>query len=272
MQQSNKITLLIDADDTLWQNAKAFDDIKSTIAAAIYEIDNSVSIEKLKDFFDTRELEGQQKRSPGIKNFISCLKESIAVILGKTKNIDNVYDKLSKELDLFNKQLYKPLNNVTESLKQLSAISHVKVVTNGEYGEQYKKLELSGLTPFFENSFHVLSSKNKDVYSDFIIDEGLDVDHTFMVGNSPKKDINQALLAGLKTIFIPNRHTWIRDEEDIQIQNGQTAFWAKNFAEIYPLITTGVPQRSILHYDCMTKQIRFYDSNKKKEFTTNIFD
>jgi putative hydrolase of the HAD superfamily len=37
-----------------------------------------------------------------------------------------------------------------------------------------------------------------------------------MIGNSPKSDINPALEAGLKAVFVPHAHTWILEKEEIR--------------------------------------------------------
>jgi putative hydrolase of the HAD superfamily len=36
-----------------------------------------------------------------------------------------------------------------------------------------------------------------------------------MVGNSPKSDINPALAAGLKAVYIPHPHTWGLEKEHV---------------------------------------------------------
>ena len=40
-------------------------------------------------------------------------------------------------------------------------------------------------------------------------------DETWMVGNSPKSDINPALAAGLHAVFIPHDNTWILEHEEL---------------------------------------------------------
>ena len=39
---------------------------------------------------------------------------------------------------------------------------------------------------------------------------------TWMIGNSPKSDINPALEAGLNAVFVPHAHTWILEKQDIR--------------------------------------------------------
>ena len=38
----------------------------------------------------------------------------------------------------------------------------------------------------------------------------------WMIGNSPKSDVNPALEAGLNAVFVPHAHTWVLEKEDIR--------------------------------------------------------
>jgi putative hydrolase of the HAD superfamily len=40
--------------------------------------------------------------------------------------------------------------------------------------------------------------------------------HGWMVGNSPRSDINPALQAGLNAVFIPHHNTWALEHEELQ--------------------------------------------------------
>jgi putative hydrolase of the HAD superfamily len=44
---------------------------------------------------------------------------------------------------------------------------------------------------------------------------GLSNDTTWMIGNSPKSDINPALAAGLNAVFVPHGDTWILEHDDL---------------------------------------------------------
>jgi putative hydrolase of the HAD superfamily len=43
----------------------------------------------------------------------------------------------------------------------------------------------------------------------------LPVPYSWMVGNSPKSDVNPALAAGLNAVFVPHDMTWILEHEEI---------------------------------------------------------
>ena len=38
-----------------------------------------------------------------------------------------------------------------------------------------------------------------------------------MIGNSPRSDINPALRAGLRAVFIPHPHTWELEHEEVDL-------------------------------------------------------
>jgi putative hydrolase of the HAD superfamily len=41
------------------------------------------------------------------------------------------------------------------------------------------------------------------------------LDKTWMIGNSPKSDINPALAAGLSAVYIPHPRTWTLEHEAV---------------------------------------------------------
>ncbi len=57
----------------------------------------------------------------------------------------------------------------------------------------------------------------KDVvaYRALIVTARLDPAYSFMIGNSPRSDINPAIAAGLRAVFIPHPHTWELEHEEI---------------------------------------------------------
>jgi putative hydrolase of the HAD superfamily len=60
--------------------------------------------------------------------------------------------------------------------------------------------------------------KEKDTgsYQRLVRERGLDAERTWMIGNSPKSDINPALAAGLNAVFIPHPHTWSLEHDDVR--------------------------------------------------------
>ena len=54
----------------------------------------------------------------------------------------------------------------------------------------------------------ILFEKNAERYREIVARNSLDSSITWMVGNSPKSDINMAMAAGLRAVFIPHRTVW----------------------------------------------------------------
>ena len=57
--------------------------------------------------------------------------------------------------------------------------------------------------------------RTNPTYRSAISKYALPTDTTWMVGNSPKSDINPALAAGLHAVFVPHDNTWILEHEEL---------------------------------------------------------
>jgi len=55
--------------------------------------------------------------------------------------------------------------------------------------------------------------------------------HGWMVGNSPRSDINPALQAGLNAVFIPHPATWELEQSEVQSGVGKLVILS-NFREL----------------------------------------
>ena len=103
---------------------------------------------------------------------------------------------------------------VDATLSQLREHHRLILVTKGNTVEQTDKLERSGLRPLF-SAVEVLAEKNPAAYRDVALRYKCDPTSTWMIGNSPKSDINPALAAGLNAVFIPHDFTWVLEHESI---------------------------------------------------------
>ena len=62
---------------------------------------------------------------------------------------------------------------------------------------------------------------------------GLGHGTTWMVGNSPKSDINPALAAGLNAVFVPHGMTWVLEHEEVSAcPDGQRLLVLKRFRQL----------------------------------------
>jgi len=105
-------------------------------------------------------------------------------------------------------------------------------VTKGDFTEQSGKIERSGLKEYFAAA-EVVSEKNAPTYHGLVSKYGLSPDTTWMIGNSPKSDINPALAAGLNAVFVPHADTWILEHEELaEAPKGQTLLQLNGFSKL----------------------------------------
>ncbi len=124
------------------------------------------------------------------------------------------------------------LPEVPQTLQYLSARHRVILVTKGAIEEQTGKIERSGLKEYFAAT-EIVAEKNPAAYHALVEKHSLARDSTWMIGNSPKSDINPALAAGLHAVFVPHGDTWILEHEEVKAAPaGQRLLIVGRFAEL----------------------------------------
>ena len=106
------------------------------------------------------------------------------------------------------------LPDVPETVDYLSSRHHLILMTKGAFAEQSGKVERSGLKEYFE-AVEIVPEKDEAVYRSIIAKYELSNDTTWMIGNSPKSDINPALSAGINAVFVPHGATWILEHDEV---------------------------------------------------------
>ena len=66
-----------------------------------------------------------------------------------------------------------------------------------------------------------MKEKDAAAYRRLVAERGMDPAVTWMIGNSPKSDVNPALEAGLNAVFVPHEHTWVLEKQDLQPGKGR---------------------------------------------------
>ena len=75
----------------------------------------------------------------------------------------------------------------------------------------------------------VLPEKDLAQYRALVERLKLDLDRTWMIGNSPRSDINPARAVGMRTVFIPHRTIW--ELEDATL-DGEPELRCRRFREL----------------------------------------
>jgi putative hydrolase of the HAD superfamily len=204
-------TLLIDADDTLWENNVYFE---RAIARFISFLNHhEFSAEQVREVLNDVERECIVKHGYGLHSFAHAL-----VYTFERLSPQPVTPELHAQIQGFATSVadhpIEMLPEVPETLEYLSARHHLILVTKGAVPEQSGKIEHSGLGKYFAQA-EIVAEKDPAAYTRIVEQFRLKPDSTWMVGNSPKSDINPAMAAGLHAVFVPHGDTWILEHEEI---------------------------------------------------------
>ena len=76
-----------------------------------------------------------------------------------------------------------------------------------------------------------MKEKDAGSYAALIRERNLDHGRTWMIGNSPKSDINPALEVGIGAVFVPHAHTWVLEHQEVREVEGRLLTLSR-FAEL----------------------------------------
>jgi putative hydrolase of the HAD superfamily len=204
-------TLLIDADDTLWENNIYFERAIGRFISFLNH--HEFSAEQVREVLNDVERECIVKHGYGLHSFAHALVDTFERL-----SIEPATPELRAQIHSFAHTIadhpVQLLPEVPETLQYLSQRHHLILMTKGAIAEQTGKVERSGLKEYFA-AIEIVAEKDPAAYADVVEKHDLEPDTTWMVGNSPKSDINPALAAGLHAIFVPHGNTWILEREEV---------------------------------------------------------
>ena len=204
-------TLLIDADDTLWENNIYFE---RAIASFISYLDHRIySAEQVRERLNSIEHATISAHGYGLRSFRRSLVTCFEQLTDHPITPDK-HNRIVSFAQSIADQEIELLPNVAETLADLATRHRLILVTKGDHAEQTEKLRRSGLAPHF-SAVEVLPEKHNAAYRSLSAHHGCEASTTWMIGNSPKSDINPAFAAGLNAIFIPHDFTWALERENI---------------------------------------------------------
>lgn len=196
--------LLIDADDTLWENniyfERAFEEFCDFLDHS------TLTNGQVRAALDEIELVNNRIHGYGSANFARNLVECYHR-LAERQIAEADIERILALAEQIARQPIELLDGVVETLDYLHGRHNLTLFTKGHPEEQRLKLDRSGLEPCFH---HTAIVKEKDVasYRRLVETFSIPPEECWMIGNSPKSDILPALEAGLWAVFVPHAHTW----------------------------------------------------------------
>jgi putative hydrolase of the HAD superfamily len=207
----NRCHLIFDADDTLWENNIYFEAAFDEFCA--YLNHSSMSQLEVRSVLDDIEALNARIHGYGSRNFA----RNLAQCFERLAQRDISQADLDAVMAFAHAILERPielLEGVAETIAELSSRHELTMFTKGDPEEQRLKIERSGLSPHFIHAA-IVREKHEAAYRQLAEERGFDLARTWMIGNSPKSDINPALAAGMNAVFVPHPRTWSLEEEAV---------------------------------------------------------
>jgi putative hydrolase of the HAD superfamily len=219
--------LLIDADDTLWENniyfERAFDDF-------VEFLDHSaLTAAQVREVLNEIELVNAAIHGYGAVNFGRNLQQAYqhlcerAIHAGDLEHIMSLAERIME-------QPIEVIDGVDDTLLYLAERHDLTLFTKGHPEEQKLKVDRSGLGRHFGHTA-IVKEKDADAYRRIVEERRLRPQETWMIGNSPKSDINPALEAGLNAVFVPHARTWVLERQDLR-DGGERMIRVERFSDL----------------------------------------
>jgi putative hydrolase of the HAD superfamily len=219
--------LFIDADDTLWENNIYFE---QAIHAFITFLDHSrLSHDEVRAVLD----EVERLMGYGAANFTKSLVETYRRLAERDWQDEEIVQvrRLGEEIQ---SQPLMLISGVKDTLEYLLPRHDLVLLTKGDQEEQKLKVERSGIETFFRQII-IVPEKDSATYREVTSEMEAEPRNTWMIGNSPRSDINPALVAGLNAVYIPHPQTWHLEHEEVASVNedgGQRLLTLSRFADL----------------------------------------
>lgn len=218
-----RLTLLVDADDTLWENNVFFEKTVERFLSLVEPFGYARGYARR--ILNETERRNIRQHGYSVRSFGRSLEETYSKLAGSLAQRSALRE-VSEMVAELESTPPRVLEGVPETLSYLSSRHRMIVFTGGEAAEQAAKVERSGLQEFFE-AIEIVSEKSSRTYQDLIDRHHVVKSHAWMVGNSPRSDINPALEAGMNAAFIPHPATWEHEEQELQSGSGKLLIVSK---------------------------------------------
>jgi len=214
----NKYKIIgFDADDTLWVNEPYFQDTEKKFTELMSEYGDADYIRK--ELYKT-EMANLPDYGYGAKGFTLSLIETALRLTGGNGSAPLIREIIDYCKELVNKPVIL-LDGVQEILAKLRSCGYRLIVaTKGDLRDQERKLEISGLGPFFHH-IEVMTDKKPGNYLKLLSHLEIRPEEFLMVGNSLRSDILPVLEMGGHAAHVPFHTSWIHEAGEKPEGNGR---------------------------------------------------
>ncbi len=221
-------TLIIDADDTLWENNIHFEEATQRF------LDLAETHGGDRESTHARLVEIERRNIPihgyGTGGFTRSLMDTLEEVTG-TRASSSDRARILALAQRVRRMPIQFLPGVKETLPLLKRTYRLILFTKGDHSEQRDKVDRSGAVSFF-HEVEVTGEKRPDDYRRLVETHDIRREISWMVGNSPRSDVNPALDIGLGAVYIPHPQTWSLEHEEVRPVEGARLKILKRFSDL----------------------------------------
>jgi len=225
--------LIFDADDTLWENNVYFEQAFEAFCG--YLAHSHLTPDQIRAALDAIEIENNRIHGYGALNFGRNLRQCFGHLCERPWNQPDL-DRVAEMAHAILESPMEVIEAVPETLSHLAAKHELTLFTKGAEAEQMAKIDRSGLKPYFAHCA-IVKEKNREAYLELAKSQTFDLSRTWMIGNSPKSDVNPALQAGLRAVYIPHARTWTLEREELCSNHRGRLITLQKFSELTELFS-----------------------------------
>lgn len=211
--------VIFDGDDTLWATEQLYDEARANAAhvvsklgvdpAAWEELQRKTDVGNVTRFgllaerFPTSSVEAFEflRREAGAEvtaDEASAVRQAAASVFERRAPVDP---------------------HASDVLSDLRQTHRLILLTQGDPRVQTKRVRDSGLAEYFDEIV-VVAAKSASVLAAVVDHFGIPPQDSWMVGNSLPSDINPAVAAGMRAIWI-DAHVWSHERREARIRSGR---------------------------------------------------
>ncbi len=225
-------TLILDADDTLWETNVFYEE---AIDAFVERMEREgFTPEEAREVFS--QVEHERVPETGYSPWEFARSMAVAYRRLCERHGLEPRPEVAEEAEAIGRRVVRyPIrlrDGVAEALPELRRRCRLLVLTKGDPEVQRDKIRRSGLAPYFD-AVHVVPEKDPEVLRDLVQRYGLDPRQTWVVGDSPRSDINPALEVGLGAVHFPHECPWAFEE--VPIAAPERVVTLRSFADLLHL-------------------------------------
>src|ERR1700741_2214307 len=191
-------TLLIDADDTLWENNVFFEKLIEDFITLVEPCGYSRAY--IRHILNETERKNIRQYGYGVRSFGKSLEETYLKLADQAATRETLAEIHNRVVEL-ERTPPKILDGVPETLAYLTERHRLILFTKGETAELPAKVKRYGLQGFFE-FIEIVPEKDPETYGRLVHKHKIVKTHGWMIGNSPRSDINPAMKIGLNAVYI----------------------------------------------------------------------